>query len=212
MAATCIVPWWRVSRIAANCGFIPLLAPRRERPGRPNSERGVRGAASGSRNPRLLDIGSLANRLARVTFWRRHRLLTDQLRAFALLIFKPTYTATLPQIEAAATQPGLKPLVHPAGSQEETAAALSAMLSEHVEAINVLASPKLFLGRASIMERLAKAAVPAIYEFPEMAEEGGLMAHGQRLSLSFRQLATLVDKIQRGAKSADHRSRLACSH
>ena len=53
------------------------------------------------------------------------------------------------------------------------------------------------------MQRLAKAAVPAIYEFPEMAEEGGLMSYGQRLSLSFRQLATLVEKILRGAKPAD---------
>jgi putative ABC transport system substrate-binding protein len=53
------------------------------------------------------------------------------------------------------------------------------------------------------MQRLAKAAVPAIYEFPEMAEEGGLMSYGQPLSLSFRQLATLVEKILRGAKPAD---------
>jgi putative ABC transport system substrate-binding protein len=119
------------------------------------------------------------------------------------ILFDPEYTATLPQVEAAATQLGLKPLVHSAGSQEETAAALSAMLSEHVEAINVLASARLFIGRASIMERLAKAAVPAIYEAPEAAEEGGLMAYGQPISLSFRQLAAMVDKILRGAKPAD---------
>src|SRR5215813_6743027 len=89
------------------------------------------------------------------------------------ILFDPEYAATLPQVEAAATQLGLKPLVHSAGSQEETAAALSAMLSEHVEAINVLSSPRLFGWRALIMERLAKAAVPAIYQFPEMVEEGG---------------------------------------
>ena len=77
------------------------------------------------------------------------------------------------------------------------------MLSEHVEAINVLSSPRLFGWRALIMDRLAKAAVPAIYQFPEMAEEGGLMGYGQRLSLSFRKLAILVDKILRGAKPAD---------
>jgi putative tryptophan/tyrosine transport system substrate-binding protein len=52
------------------------------------------------------------------------------------------------------------------------------MLNEHVEAINVLASPRLFSWRAVIMERLATAAVPAIYQFPEMAEEGGLMGYG----------------------------------
>jgi putative ABC transport system substrate-binding protein len=79
------------------------------------------------------------------------------------ILFDPDYAATLPQVEAAATQLGLKPLVHSAGSQEETAAALSAMLNEHVEAINVLSSPRLVEWRASIMERLTKAKVPAIY-------------------------------------------------
>jgi putative ABC transport system substrate-binding protein len=119
------------------------------------------------------------------------------------ILFDPEYPATLSQVEAAATQLGLKPLVHPAASQEETAAALSAMMSERVEAINVLASPRLFYWRALIIERLTKAAVPAIYEFPETVEEGGLMAYSQGLSLSLRQLAALVDKILRGAKPAD---------
>jgi putative ABC transport system substrate-binding protein len=119
------------------------------------------------------------------------------------ILFDPEYPTALRHVEAAATQLGLKPFVHSAGSQEETAAALSAMLSEHVEAINVLSSPMFFGWRASIMERLANAKVPAIYQFPEMAEEGGLMGYGQRLSFSYRQLATLVDKILRGAKPAD---------
>jgi putative tryptophan/tyrosine transport system substrate-binding protein len=51
--------------------------------------------------------------------------------------------------------------------------------------------------------RLAKAAMPAIYQFPGMAAEGGLMGYGQPLSFSFRQLATLVDKILRGARLAN---------
>jgi len=49
---------------------------------------------------------------------------------------------------------------------------------------------------------LAKAKVPAIYQFPEVAEEGGLMGYGQHLSFSFRQLATILDKILRGARPA----------
>ena len=50
------------------------------------------------------------------------------------ILFDPEYAATLPQVEAAATQLGLKLLVHTAGTQDETAAALSAMLSERLEA------------------------------------------------------------------------------
>jgi hypothetical protein len=87
------------------------------------------------------------------------------------ILFDPQYydATTLQQVEATATQLGLKPFVHSAGSEEETATALAAMLSEHVEAINVLASPRAYNERAFIMERLAKAKVPAIYPFPEAA-------------------------------------------
>jgi putative tryptophan/tyrosine transport system substrate-binding protein len=120
------------------------------------------------------------------------------------ILYDPYYAAMLPQVEAAATQLGLKLLIHSAGrQQEETEAALSAMLSEHVEAINVLASEQLFMWHALITERLAKAKVPAIYMFPEVAEEDGLLGYGERLSLGFRRLAILVDKILRGAKPAD---------
>jgi putative ABC transport system substrate-binding protein len=119
------------------------------------------------------------------------------------ILSAPEDAATLPEVEAAATQLGLTPFVHSAASQEEAAAALSAMQSEHVEAINVLGSERLFVWHALIMERLAKAKVPAIHMVPEVAEEGGLMGYGPRLSLSFRQLAAMVDKILRGAKPAD---------
>jgi putative ABC transport system substrate-binding protein len=119
------------------------------------------------------------------------------------ILFDPEYATTLPQVEATATQLGLKPLVHSAGSEEETTTALATMLSEHVEAINVLSSPRAYIGRAFIMERLAKAKVPAIYPFPEAAAEGGLMGYGQPQSSMYRQLATLVDKILRGAKPTE---------
>jgi hypothetical protein len=70
-------------------------------------------------------------------------------------------------------------------------AALAAMLSEHVEAINVLFSARAYIGRAFIMERLAKAKVPAIYPFPEAAAEGGLMPIGRPgLSLLRRALCS----------------------
>ena len=45
--------------------------------------------------------------------------------------------------------------------------------------------------------------MPAIYEWPEMAEEGGLIAYGPRLTLMYRQLARLVAKVLRGVKPQD---------
>jgi putative ABC transport system substrate-binding protein len=44
---------------------------------------------------------------------------------------------------------------------------------------------------------------PAIYQWPETAEEGGLLAYGPRLLLCYRDVVSLVDKVLRGAKPAE---------
>jgi hypothetical protein len=41
-------------------------------------------------------------------------------------------------------------------------------------ALNVLSSPMLFLNRRVIIERAAELRLPAVYQWPETAEEGGL--------------------------------------
>ena len=45
--------------------------------------------------------------------------------------------------------------------------------------------------------------LPAIYQWPEMAEEGGLVGYGSRFTEMYRQRAQMVVKILRGAKPAD---------
>jgi ABC-type uncharacterized transport system substrate-binding protein len=69
--------------------------------------------------------------------------------------------------------------------------------------VNVLASAVLNAARARIIERLRQARLPAIYEWPETAEEGGLIGYGPRVTLCYRHVAVLVDKVLRGAKPAD---------
>jgi putative ABC transport system substrate-binding protein len=56
------------------------------------------------------------------------------------------------------------------------------------EALNVLVSPLLFANRQVIMERVTALHVPAIYQFPEMAAEGGLIAYGPTLIHMYREL------------------------
>jgi putative ABC transport system substrate-binding protein len=54
------------------------------------------------------------------------------------------------------------------------------------------------------MQRVAALRMPAIYQFPEEAEEGGLVAYGPRLVQIFRELmARQCVKLLRGAKPAD---------
>ena len=74
------------------------------------------------------------------------------------------------------------------------------------EALNVLASPILYTRRLDIFERTAALRLPAIYQSPEFAEEGGLIGYGPRLTQMFRQLAAATRRILKGEKSATCRS------
>jgi len=49
----------------------------------------------------------------------------------------------------------------------------------------------------------ARLKLPAIYEFREGPESGGLMSYGSDPAESFRRAASYVDKILKGAKPAD---------
>jgi len=81
--------------------------------------------------------------------------------------------------------------------------AIDAALSAGAQAINVLASALFFVYRAQIIERMAAARLPAIYQWPEMAEERGLMAYGPRFVAVYRQHALQAVKVLKGTKPAD---------
>src|SRR5262249_8969144 len=59
----------------------------------------------------------------------------------------------------------------------------------------VLASPILYARRLDIFERTAALRLPAMYQSPEFAEEGGLIGYGPRITLMFRQLARQLAKV-----------------
>jgi len=68
------------------------------------------------------------------------------------------------------------------------------MAGTGVKAVNVLASPLLHIAREAIMERLNGARLPTIYQWPDTAEEGGLLGYGPRLPACIRQVAALVKR------------------
>jgi putative tryptophan/tyrosine transport system substrate-binding protein len=69
--------------------------------------------------------------------------------------------------------------------------------------VNVLSSAFLFALRARIVGLTRELRMPAIYQWPEIADEGGLMAYGPSLLGAFRQVTTLVVKVLRGANPGD---------
>ena len=98
---------------------------------------------------------------------------------------------------------GVELSVWPVTNREEIAAAVSAARTAGAEALNFLATPLFSVNRRVVFETVAASRLPAMYQWPEMAEEGGLMSYGSRITQMYRQSARLVVKVLRGAKPAD---------
>jgi len=81
--------------------------------------------------------------------------------------------------------------------------AFAAIAAKRADALFVLGSPILNRDRKRIIALAAKHHLPAIYEWREHVEEGGLMAYGGEISALYRTVATYVDRLFKGANPAD---------
>jgi putative tryptophan/tyrosine transport system substrate-binding protein len=106
-------------------------------------------------------------------------------------------------LDAAARDLGIEIVPFAARSKEEIVQAIDAMKEKSVDAVNVSASPILWDFRSLILERLRVFRLPAIWQWPEGAEQGGLIGYGPRNDAVFRQCALQVAKLLRGAKVTD---------
>jgi putative ABC transport system substrate-binding protein len=76
-------------------------------------------------------------------------------------------------------------------------------LAARASALNVLASVVLNANRRVIFERAADLRMPAIYQFPESAEQGGFAGYGPRLEEIYWQIAVSVARLLRGEHPRD---------
>ena len=81
--------------------------------------------------------------------------------------------------------------------------AFAAVRGKRADALFVGASPRLHADRNRIIELAARHRLPAIYQFPEHAEEGGLMAYGMSGRWATQRVAVYVDRIFKGTNPAD---------
>ena len=87
---------------------------------------------------------------------------------------------------------------------DEIVAAIDTAHASGATALNVLASPTFFINRQIIMERAAALRLPTMYQWPEIAEQGGFAAYGPRLLQLFGEvLARQLAQLFRGTKVAD---------
>ena len=116
---------------------------------------------------------------------------------------KVTPPQHLQDLRDAARARGIDLKVITIAGPEEVLPSIDAVKVSGAEAVNFLATPLTFIPRAAVFERVSALRLPAIYQWPEMAEEGGLIAYGPQFTELWRQRARFVVKVLRGAKPAD---------
>ena len=137
---------------------------------------------------------------------KRLEILAELLpaRSTVLLLADPTtHRESRPALDATAASLGLTLREAVVGTPEQIEQALREAKDHGAYGVNVLSSALLFALRGHIIGLAAKLGLPAMYQWPETAEEGGLIAYGPSLRGAFRQVTTIVDKVLKGAKPSD---------
>jgi putative ABC transport system substrate-binding protein len=125
-------------------------------------------------------------------------------RMAALADVDTTSRRQLQGLQDAARARGVELSLHRIAKAEDIAPAIDSAKVSNAAALNVLASPLLFANRPAIIERAATLRLPAIYQWPEVAEEGGFIGYGPRIVQLFRDvLARQLVKVLRGTKPND---------
>lgn len=98
---------------------------------------------------------------------------------------------------------GVELSIVPFAGAEDIASALDEAKARGAQAINFLATPHQVVSRNLILDHMSKIGLPAIYQWPETPELGGLLGYGPPFVKMYRQRARQVVKMLRGTKPAD---------
>jgi putative tryptophan/tyrosine transport system substrate-binding protein len=133
------------------------------------------------------------------------RELVPNARLIALLVNpgNPNVETQLAEVTEAGRAVRQRIEVFRAGSEPEIEAAFAALVERDAGGLIVGADPYLNSRRAQLVALAARHAIPAIYEWREIAELGGLMSYGTDLFQVNRQIGVYAGKILAGAKPAD---------
>jgi putative tryptophan/tyrosine transport system substrate-binding protein len=122
------------------------------------------------------------------------------------VLVNPNYSDAenqLRDVQEAAVPLGVQLVVVRANAESDFDAAFSTVVQRKAAALQVCASPFFNTKRQQLVLRAARHALPAIYEWREFAEAGGLMSYGTSLADAYRQAGVYAGRILKGAKPAD---------
>jgi putative ABC transport system substrate-binding protein len=131
--------------------------------------------------------------------------LVPKAKVIALLVNPSSAGAepTIRDVQEAARAKGVQLDILKAGGESEIDAAFVTLMQRHAGAVVVGSDPFFNSRREQLVALAARHAVPAIYEWREFSEIGGLIAYGPSLTDTWRQVGIYVGRILTGAKPAD---------
>ena len=137
---------------------------------------------------------------------KRLEILTEAvpgLRRVAALAHSIVTKEHLAEQQVLARSRGVELSVFAFANASEIPLALDAAKASGAQAINFLANPHQIVSRDLILDRMAKIGLPAIYQWPETADFGGLMGYGPPFAQMYRQRARQIAKMLRGTKPTE---------
>jgi putative ABC transport system substrate-binding protein len=109
----------------------------------------------------------------------------------------------LQALRDAAQRRGVELSVTGVAKRDGVIPAIEAAKAAGAEALNLLASPLFTANSRPFIERIVALRIPSMHQWPEVAEDGGLLGYGPRFTQVFRQRARQVARVLRGVKPAD---------
>lgn len=139
---------------------------------------------------------------------KRLALLKEALPKISQVVFlwnpgNPSGLAQRYRVEIAAQALAVRLQLLEARASDEIDTAFAAMARERPDALLVMADPMLDSQRNRIVNWAMKNRLPAIYQWRDFAEAGGLMSYGADLRALYRRLPTYIDKVLKGTKPAE---------
>ena len=115
----------------------------------------------------------------------------------------PFFDNQLKDADEASRALNLKVQIERASNQRDIAAAFKKFEELKVGGLLVGADPYFNSQRALVIDPAIQLRLPAIYEWREFVEDGGLMSYGTSLTEAYRQAGNFVARILKGATPAD---------
>jgi putative tryptophan/tyrosine transport system substrate-binding protein len=131
--------------------------------------------------------------------------LVPQVTTIAAMVHpsNPGAETQVRDLEEAASRLGVQLVILTANTESEFATAFATLVQRQAGALVVCASPFFNSRRQQLVLMATSHTVPAIYEWRDFAEAGGLMSYGTSLGDAYRQAAVYAGRILKGTKPGD---------